>query len=376
MNRPPIRSILAALFALLAPGTPAQDQDWSAKKEEAVRYFQEVFQGRAPSGAQDPGPGQPAQGTAAADSEPIRRLVTDLFQDYEREDVGGFIADLSPTFSSADRTGNDYRFSDMPRALADDFAILDGVRFEGVKVDQPLVQRDGKKIQVDVRWNRRAFVQVGGSEWILSDQRSTFVLEPAADGRMLLGRIFGDAIFGLAQRQGHIVANDGTIDGERIGQPVLLDRTTGVLKPTAGTPDGGGNGGGNGPGPGPTPTPSTTITGTITVAAADLDFDAQSFPPCLSPTPGGTDFEFNCTPNQIQPTGGAGLQVANGGIDTITAAPAGGYSGAGVAPIPVGRAFFFQTGKRNYGAFEVVSFSGTTYTIRYKYQPNGSTDLR
>lgn len=157
----------------------------------------------------------PAQGLEAR--------IAGLFEAYEREDPGGFVRQVHPRFAGSDRSGNAYRTADLPRALSDDFAILDRVRFE-VHVGRLRIQDDGRTALAPVRWSRRALVEVGGREWIVRAGRSVLVLERDRDGGWRLAGLHGDPLFALADRRGRILATEGEIDGEPIRTPVVLDR--------------------------------------------------------------------------------------------------------------------------------------------------------
>ncbi len=149
--------------------------------------------------------------------------IAGLFLAYEREDIGGFLRQVDPTFAGSDRSGNAHRAADLPRALADDFAILDRVRFEAT-VGRLRIEEDGRTAWAPVRWSRRALVEIGGAEWIVRAHRSVLVLVRGPSGDWRLAGLHGDPLFALAGFSGRILATEGDLDGEPIRKPVELDR--------------------------------------------------------------------------------------------------------------------------------------------------------
>ncbi|MBI4618351.1 MAG: hypothetical protein HY720_32435 [Planctomycetes bacterium] len=300
--------------------------------------------------------------------EDLRRLVTSLFESYEREDVGGFMEYVHPSFNARDRTGNDYRYSDLPRALTDDFEILEKVQFT-VFVGQTTVQEDGARAETEVRWSRKALVQTGGQEWELLDQRSVFQFDRGSG--LLLSRIFGDSIFGLADRLGQIVADRGTLDGQPIEEPLTLDRFQGVVQPE------------EQPISEPTPAPSTIVEGTFSLQQGFLDFDAQNFDPGCSGIP-DADFDFQCaSPGWIDGKNGAELMRIDpdfpGGLDTVVVLPDPPYNtneNLGGGGGDIGKMFAYKTSQGLFGAFQITNVAAAVYTIRFKHQKNGSKNLR
>lgn len=309
-------------------------------------------------------------------------LVREIFEAYERESVGDFMMHMHPGFNARDRTGNDYRYADLPRAVADDFAILSRVRFT-VFVGQIQVVRDGNRAQVEIRWSRRLWVEIGGEEILLEDQRSVFQFERRGSGQGFgLSRIFGDSIFGLADRRGVITIDRGTLDGRAIDEPIRLDRFQGILRPPLVQRFSSGGGGG------PAPSP-TIVTGTFQIRQGLMEWDSQVFPNTFVPLPGNdTSWQpfLGLPTGFIFPTGGTIREITGmfANLDAVTVLPAPPY---GETPTlnetaaDVGRLFAVRTDQGFFLAFEITAFVAGPFpagewTIRFRYQADGSRSMQ
>ncbi|MBI4614927.1 MAG: nuclear transport factor 2 family protein [Planctomycetes bacterium] len=332
-----------------------------------------------------PEPPSPAPPIDLAD---FHLLVREIFEAYERESVGAFAALIHPDFLARDRTGNDYRYADMPRALSDDFEILERIAFT-VFVGQVTVESDGGRAQVEVRWSRRARVEIGGQEIIVTDQRSVFQFDrPPGGTGFLLSRIFGDPIFGLADRRGEITVDRGTLDGELIRVPILLDRFQGIVRPplVQRDQDGGAGGGGGGGGP----PPSTILLGTNTILEGQINFDTQVFQNSFLPFLPGADIQWSPNPGPltgfILPSLGTVREITGmfANLDAIAVLPAPPY-----ADLPalnenaadVGRLFAVQTDQGFFCGFEITAYNplpapAGEWTLRFKYQTDGTRNLQ
>ncbi len=368
----------------------ARREYWSRKKGAMREIFEQAYQGTldeapAPAAGRD----QPAPGSGTPADQPTGRPVTELasalqlsvvalFNAYEQESIGGFLELVHASFSARDRSGTDYRQSDLPRVLSDDFAILGRIGFV-VQVEQPQIQADGKRAQVEVTWSRRALVETGGQEWILLDQRSILQFEADAGGRFLLTAIFGDPIFAIARPTGEIAVTEGTIDGAAVTRPVTLTRESGIVvvvvaqQPAAVQPAA----------PAAAAVFNAPITGTETFAQSHVDFDAQVFPRSCVPVPAGADIDFRCY-------SGASIDIENGaqilridalfsGIESVQEAPAPPYTSLShpltLSLSDVGQLFAVQTSTGKFALFAITNFDNDgppTYTIAYKYQADGS----
>lgn len=148
----------------------------------------------------DPGPGP---GPSAPATQQIPRAIRDLFKAYEDEDVQAFMAHVHPDFSGNDRTGNDYRSADLPRALRDDFAVMQRTRFD-VRSGPPLVDEAKGSARVDVEWGLRFLPETGGDEQVLAGERSVLTFMRTPEGEWKLFSITGAPIFGVADREGKV----------------------------------------------------------------------------------------------------------------------------------------------------------------------------
>ncbi|MBI4616936.1 MAG: hypothetical protein HY720_25210 [Planctomycetes bacterium] len=367
------------IAARLALPVVAQDgEDWSERK----RVLRELLDRELSA----PETKEAAPADRAAGEEPIvetaareidlRDVVVALFEAYEREDAGGFVAHVHPGFSARDDSGNDYRRADLPRALADDFEVLERIRFS-VFVGQTILQQDGMRAEAEVRWTRLAMTQVGAREWILLDQRSVFQFDRSGDGEsFLLSRIFGDTIFALANPRGQVVASEGTLDGERIAEPLVFDRFLGVVEPEQPAASE----------PAPAAAGSTVVTGSFSTQRGYLDFDAQNFP-LVCAFYLAADNDFRCFAlNTIWGCNGATIRDISGmfaNLDAVDAVPAPPYPasvGLNQNATDVGRLFAVRTNIGFFAAYEITGFDPAsppgTYTIRFKYQPNGTRNMK
>lgn len=371
MSRFPAALALAVGFLL---GPAATAQEWNDRKPDAADFFESAFAGRS----------APPPGAAATREEPrpdldlVRRLIVLLFEAYERQSVAEFLALVAPGFAARDRSGTDYRLADLPRVLDDDFAIF--VRTEhDVFVGQAVLQADGSRVEYPVRWSRRAWAAMGGQESIQRDQRSVLRFVRSPDLAWRLVAIFGDPLFGLADRRGRIVLDRGTFDGQAIGQPIVLDRYVGVVEqeedavPAA-----------------PAAPVVVVIRGVFAGRDIDVEFDNQSFVVgfgCTAP-PGGIDFQLACgaafPPGNINPANGAQILELPAGtnINSVAQAPPAGYAGVAIAlsnppNTDIGRAFAFITDIGHFGLFRIVAVDGANnYTFEFIYQPDGSRQFQ
>ncbi len=402
-----LRCLLAVLLAAaVLPSATAQTLDelyrrmqagdeearreyWTRKKGTMREIFEQAYQGTldetTPAGGSGTSPD--ASGTPAADdrtgpsmaelANALKLSVVALFNAYEQESIGGFLALVDASFAARDRNGTDYRQSDLPRVLSDDFAILERIAFT-VQVEQPAIQSDGKRAQVEVTWSRRAWVQTGGQEWILLDQRSTFQFEAGAGGQFLLAAIFGDPIFAIARPQGHIVVTEGTIDGKTVTDPVTLDRNVGIVvvqnpteQPAAVAPT-------------PSSPPSATVlTKQELVKLSRLDLDSQTKSDVCDAL-AGADIDFSCGQfGTITVQNGAQILALKslfpGGFNSVTELPQPPY---GADPISltssasdVGELYAIRTSEGKFAILAIVGFQPgepPIYAIVYKVQTNGS----
>lgn len=364
------------LAILLARSGRCQDDGDGQNWNETKRVFREILEQRtsqATAPADRAGPEVPVEETTSSETD-LRKVVVALFEAYEREDAGGFVAHVHPSFSARDDSGNDYRFADLPRALADDFEILDRIRFE-VFVGQTTAQADDARAQTEVRWSRRAWIQTGGQEWILQDQRSVFQFDRAAGSEgFQLSRIFGDSIFALANQRGQVVADEGTIDGERITEPTVLDRFVGVVQEEPAESEAA-----------PASAPSTVVTGSFSTEQGFLDFDGQNFPAGCVVFP-AADNNFRCSAlGDIWGCNGATIREITAlfaNLDAVDEVPAPPYPASTTLiqnAADVGRLFAVQTNIGFFAAYQITAIDLTgpiIYTIRYKYQPNGSRKMK
>lgn len=136
-----------------------------------------------------------------SDESDVKRAVERLFEAYEREDVERFLADVDPEFAGADRTGNAYRFADLPRALRDDFERMERIVFR-VQVDPPIVRATEGTAQVDVEWSVRFLSESGRGETLLSNEKSVLNFRKSSQGAWKLVSLAGSPLFGVANRSG------------------------------------------------------------------------------------------------------------------------------------------------------------------------------
>lgn len=154
----------------------------------------------------------------------IQRVITDLFLSYERRSTQDFRRNIGGDFRSRDGLGFGNGQGQLFLSINGDFRNLRDVNFD-VVVNPPQYSSDFRSARVDVTFSRRARFAVTAQEWVVRNQRVTFVMDLGLP-RARVGAIDGTTVFGMTNAMGVLIVDKGTIDGQPVSgvMPVLNGR--------------------------------------------------------------------------------------------------------------------------------------------------------
>lgn len=287
-----------------------------------------------------------------------RQVFFNLLEIYSRENRTAFMELVSADFEGV--------ITAVEEAIVSDFRLLDNIR---IQPNITRVMEQGGKVEISFTFNRQ--VQSARTGRILRDTAASSAIFKREGESFKLLRLAAPLIFGVSFPED--VAT--TVTTQSVGTPVLqVSATTGTVS-TAPQQS--------------TVRATSTQTGSITLISnfasptgsfEGFDFDdnsknAENYPPLMT-----SDIGYNTFVLAMK--SGVRVLAMSGTLDSITEAPASGYTTTYVSSTQLapGKVFAFELPGPKYAVVEITAVSVTSpgigsMSFRFKYQPSGSRSL-
>jgi hypothetical protein len=309
----------------------------------------------------------------------VEEALQALERAYENGSVRDFMRRIDPAFQSHATNARDY--VQLEESIREDFRNLQDIRLSLLLRGRPAIFSGGRRIEVNVNWNRKAYIRRSGQEWDLRNKNSQFIFSRGASGDVkLLSMEGGDALFGLSDYTGRIEITEGTLGG----QPVTT--TVAIEDGSVATADTDGGGGGWSPSPTVTQGQENNVQITDAGVASWWTYSflgAGSFTNTGIPT---REASFN-----LRSPGDGSLRLAGykdapagiqdlgvGAIDDFTTVPTAGYN-AGEIWASSGNVYAIKTVAGKYAKVRIINWVigvGNIFVdFEWKYQPDGTPNF-